>query len=81
MISQEEVNSFRSSYKEYLSSELANADSYIPQADMLEGKWKNMVWPASDAAIHAPKTGVSPDILRHIGKTSVAIPDGFVRSS
>lgn len=45
---------------------------------MLEGKWKDMVWPASESAVHYPSTGVSTDVLRHIGKKSVEIPAKFV---
>jgi probable 2-oxoglutarate dehydrogenase E1 component DHKTD1 len=37
-----------------------------------------MVWPASPEADRNPRTGVDPEVLRRIGRASVAVPNDFV---
>lgn len=44
----------------------------------LNGKWKGMVLPENDDAIHDPETGISADRLREVGLASVEVPSGFV---
>ena len=36
-----------------------------------------MVWPQSRDAVHNPETGVNTELLKEVGRASVALPDGF----
>lgn len=45
---------------------------------MLEKQWSGLVWPASSGAARNPETGVSKDVLQHIGKASITVPENFV---
>jgi len=76
----EEVAELRASYKAHLDGELAKSSDYQPKAAMLEGQWKGLVWPASPAAISNPDTGVDAEVLQTVGKASVTVPEGFVRT-
>lgn len=78
ILSQESVSGLRTSYKDHLNSELAQADSYQPQASMLQKQWSGIVWPASDEALRHPDTGVDSDTLKTVGKASVSYGDGIV---
>ena len=62
-----------------LETGLAQADSYIPVAPMLQGQWKGIVWPADQIADRDPPTGVVRTVLENIGRASVTVPSGFVR--
>jgi probable 2-oxoglutarate dehydrogenase E1 component DHKTD1 len=73
-----QITSIRNTYKSHLESRLSAADSYIPEAAMLEGQWMEMVWPASRDAEFKPETGVQRERLLRVGKASVKVPDGFV---
>lgn len=75
----EDINTVRTSYKSKLEAELAKMASYVPSASMLEKQWAGVVWPASAEAQHDPSTGVEKEKLEKIGKASVAVPEGFVR--
>lgn len=78
-MSEESAAADRAAYKEHLEKELAKADTFKPEADMLAGKWSGLVWPGEiSKVIQAPKTGVKAQTLVDIGKTSVAAPVGFV---
>jgi len=77
-MSEYDIGAVRTTYKAYLESELAKVSSYEPAASMLEGQWAGMVWPASAGARWDPETGVEGNVLRRVGRGSVAIPDGFV---
>lgn len=81
ILTPEDINAVRSSYKGHLESELAKVPSYAPSASMLEGQWKGMVWPASAEAVYDPVTGVDVNTLKDIGRASVKVPEGFVRFS
>ncbi|GBE88887.1 2-oxoglutarate dehydrogenase, mitochondrial [Sparassis crispa] len=75
----EDAASVRDSYKSFLTSELTAADAYklalsIP---MLQGHWSGLVWPASTDVVRDLETGVSRDTLLHVGRASVATPEGF----
>jgi probable 2-oxoglutarate dehydrogenase E1 component DHKTD1 len=63
-----------------LDSELAQADAHSPTALMLQAQWKGMVWPADGRAEHDPGTGVPRKVLEKVGRASVTVPSGFVRS-
>jgi probable 2-oxoglutarate dehydrogenase E1 component DHKTD1 len=69
----------RAAYKKHLDSELENSASFVPVNKSLGGKWKGMVIPNSPEAVRDPETGVTVDILKHVGRMSVHVPEGFVR--
>ncbi|KAH9478201.1 putative 2-oxoglutarate dehydrogenase E1 component DHKTD1, mitochondrial [Psilocybe cubensis] len=73
----EDINAVRTSYKSQLEAELARVPTYVPSASMLEEQWSGIVWPATPEAQHNPVTGVERDVLEKIGKASVAVPEGF----
>ena len=79
-MSHDDATALRKSYKVCLEDHLSNVASYVPSASMLEDQWSGMVWPASKEADSNPDTGVDNKTLEHIGKASVAVPDGFVCS-
>lgn len=79
-MSHDDATALRKSYKVRLEDHLSNVASYIPSASMLEDQWSGMVWPASKEADSNPDTGVDNKTLEHIGRASVAVPDGFVCS-
>ncbi|TDL25298.1 dehydrogenase E1 and transketolase domain-containing protein 1 [Rickenella mellea] len=72
-----DISSLRNSYKEYLDAELSHVVSFTPEASTLQGKWSQMVWPASTAAAGDPDTGVGIETLRDVGEASVRVPGGF----
>jgi 2-oxoglutarate dehydrogenase complex dehydrogenase (E1) component-like enzyme len=79
VLSEEKAAADRSAYKQHLEKELAKADGFQPEADMLSGKWSGLVWPGDISKVNrSPKTGVNAQTLVEIGKTSVAAPVGFV---
>ena len=80
-MSEYDIGTVRTTYKAHLESELAKVSSYEPSASMLEGQWAGIVWPGSTEARWDPETGVEGDVLRRVGRGSVAIPDGFVSLS
>ena len=62
-----------------LDTGLAQADTYIPVAPMLQGQWMGIVWPADEIADRDLPTGVVGTVLENIGRASVTVPSGFVR--
>jgi probable 2-oxoglutarate dehydrogenase E1 component DHKTD1 len=62
-----------------LGTGLAQADTYIPVAPMLQGQWMGIVWPADEIADRDPPTGVVRTNLENIGRASVTVPSDFVR--
>jgi probable 2-oxoglutarate dehydrogenase E1 component DHKTD1 len=62
-----------------LETGLAQADTYIPVAPMLQGQWTDIVWPADEIADRDPPTGVARTVLENIGQASVTVPSDFVR--
>ncbi|KZT04533.1 dehydrogenase E1 and transketolase domain-containing protein 1 [Laetiporus sulphureus 93-53] len=80
VLSKEEATDVRTSYKTHLTSEFTATDSYTPTAagaSILQEQWSGMVWPASSAAVRDPETGVGHDVLQHVGRASVTVPEGF----
>ncbi|KAL5522783.1 hypothetical protein ACEPAG_8801 [Sanghuangporus baumii] len=77
VISQEDISKLRSSYKAYLDSELQKAESFNPVISSCRGKWKDMVLPIINEAVHDPETGVASEKLKDIGRASVQIPESF----
>lgn len=79
VISEADAKKAREEYQEMLGAALEKVDSFKPKSEMLGGKWKDMVWPASKEAQPNPETGLPVDRLSEVGKASVALPDTFVR--
>ena len=69
----------RDSERIRLDTGLAQVDTYIPVAPMLQGQWVGIVWPADEKADRDPPTGVVRTVLENIGRASVTVPSGFVR--
>ncbi len=80
MITSADAQGVRDAIRARLDAELAQADAYVPTTAMLQGQWKGLVWPASEKAEHDPATGVAREVLEKVGRASVAVPSGFVRS-
>ncbi|GLB42448.1 putative 2-oxoglutarate dehydrogenase C-terminal [Lyophyllum shimeji] len=77
VLTEQDITAVRTAYKSHLEAELSKFTSFVPQASMLDGQWKGMVWPASKEANFDPATGVDPDVLAKVGRASVAVPEGF----
>ncbi|KDR79783.1 hypothetical protein GALMADRAFT_241860 [Galerina marginata CBS 339.88] len=77
VLTHQETTDVRTAYKSHLEAELAKTASYVPSASMLQDQWSGIVWPASDAAVHDPATGVDRAVLDRVGRASVAVPEGF----
>ncbi|KAG6905747.1 hypothetical protein DXG01_000968 [Tephrocybe rancida] len=73
----ESIASVRDSRKSHLGAELVLVPEFKPTALMLEARWGGMAWPASEEAVFDPKTGVRMEILRRVGRVSVAVPENF----
>ena len=78
--------SLRNSYKALLTDALSLSACYSPPLVKLEEQWGStnvdgkdtkMVWPGSPEA-HTLDTGVGADLLREVGRASVAVPEEFV---
>jgi hypothetical protein len=65
-------------HKTRLENDLAGVTSYVPKTPVLKDQWAGIVWPTSPNALHDPETGVDLDILKEVGKSSVAVTDDFV---
>jgi probable 2-oxoglutarate dehydrogenase E1 component DHKTD1 len=79
VITPAEAQAVRDAERVRLDTELARADTYIPSAPMLQGRWKGIVWPADETAEYDPPTGAARTVLEKIGQASVTVPSGFVR--
>ncbi|KAI0266214.1 dehydrogenase E1 and transketolase domain-containing protein 1 [Gloeopeniophorella convolvens] len=77
VITAADARAVRDAARARLDAELAKADAHVPAADMLQGRWADMVWPADAHAERAPQTGVARDVLERVGRASVATPPGF----
>lgn len=78
-MSESQVAEYRKAYVEQLDAALSGVDTFKPKSEMLQGKWSQMVWPATSSAEHQPATGVASETLKEVGKASVTLPDSFVR--
>ena len=79
VITPAEAQSVRDATRACLGAELSKVDIYLPKAPMLQGQWKDIVWPADEMAEHDPSTGVAHNVLEKVGHASVTVPSGFVR--
>ncbi|KAG8808784.1 hypothetical protein FRC17_003775 [Serendipita sp. 399] len=85
VISASYATQFRKDRASFLQKELDQSTSYQPISEwdmgqergVVRGKWSDMVWPMSPAAIHNPETGITKDILMKVGEASVKAPDSF----
>jgi probable 2-oxoglutarate dehydrogenase E1 component DHKTD1 len=78
VVSQDDAKVFREAYQSKLEEDLGKVEGFKAESDMLGGKWRGMVWPASEQADHNPSTGVEEQELRKMAVASVTLPDGFV---
>ncbi|KAF9896549.1 hypothetical protein BX616_007240, partial [Lobosporangium transversale] len=69
------IDDFRQSYFEKLEDDFSEIESYKPQADHLEHKWKGMTLPTE--TVSKMDTGVDTEKMRGIGRASVVTPEGF----
>lgn len=73
--SEDEVAEMRGAYRAHLDKEMDSADSFLPnKADWLDGKWAGFEL-ADEEATSA--TGVSPNILKEIGRDITSVPTSF----
>ncbi|WWC87694.1 oxoglutarate dehydrogenase (succinyl-transferring), E1 component [Kwoniella dendrophila CBS 6074] len=77
ILSEESASKLRQEYTAYLEEQFSRMESYQPESNMLQVKWKNFVWPAESHADHNPDTGVDKQQLVEIAKASVTLPDNF----
>ena len=77
LLDESEAQKVGSSRKAQMEEALAAGETCQPTADHLKGKWSCCVWPTSERAVHNPATGLNADLLKKIGKASVALPEGF----
>ncbi|GMK58230.1 hypothetical protein CspeluHIS016_0502620 [Cutaneotrichosporon spelunceum] len=77
VLSEADASAGRAAYNASLDKALAGVPDYKPPSEMLGGKWKDMVWPASAEAKPDPETGLPIDRLVDIGKKSVELPADF----
>jgi probable 2-oxoglutarate dehydrogenase E1 component DHKTD1 len=78
VVSQDEAKKFRGAYQRKLEEDLGRVEGFKAASRMLGGKWKGMVWPASQQADHSPSTGVKEAELKKMAIASVTLPDSFV---
>lgn len=78
VLSEGDAAAGRTAYNETLGKALDNVPGYKAPSEMLGGKWKDLVWPASAEANPDPETGLPVDRLVEIGKKSVELPETFV---
>lgn len=78
VLSESDASAGRAAYNETLGKALDEVPKYKAVSEMLGGKWKDMVWPASAEAESDPETGLPVDRLVEIGKKSVELPAEFV---
>lgn len=76
VLTEEQVNRMAESYTRYLNEELANLNSYQPDASYFKKQWKDIE--QAPASITTWDTGMDYNILHHVGKQSVHIPENFV---
>lgn len=78
MLSSADAKAARERYQAELTSALGGVDAYTPESEMLGGKWKDIVWPASAEANPDPETGLPVERLTQVGQASVTLPESFV---
>jgi hypothetical protein len=74
----EDAALFRDDFYHHLDDRLSATASYTPSPPEMKGGWKAMTF--TDRPLITPDTGVAQDVLLDVGKSSVTVPEGFVRS-
>lgn len=64
-------------YHNYLNDQFKRRETHTPENPNLEGVWSTCSYPSSDL-VSTWDTGVPMDVLQHVGRQSVSIPDNFV---
>lgn len=78
VLSEADAKAGREKYLDKLNAALIDVDGFAPESEMLAGKWKDLVWPASGAANPDPETGLPTERLAEVAKASVTLPESFV---
>ncbi|KAF9433774.1 hypothetical protein BGZ76_008999 [Entomortierella beljakovae] len=69
------IDEFRQDYFEKLEDDFSEIESYKPEADHLQGKWKDMILPTE--TVSRIETGVEKNLMKKIGEASIATPSDF----
>ena len=76
VVTPEELEGMRASFRARLDEELGAADGYKPnKADWLDGRWAGVGLPEDEA--RRGDTGVPLDILKEVGRRLTSIPQDF----
>ncbi|KAI1316028.1 hypothetical protein EDD11_010492 [Mortierella claussenii] len=70
------IDEFRQDYFEKLEDDFSEIDSFKPEADHLQEKWKGMILPTE--TVSKIDTGIDQETMKKIGQASVATPNDFV---
>lgn len=76
ILSQDEVNAIATEHLNHLNKELAAVDHFKPAAAYYERQWAGLG--QASPSVTTWDTGLSYDVLRHVGEQSVRVPDNFV---
>ncbi|GJJ77187.1 probable 2-oxoglutarate dehydrogenase E1 component DHKTD1 [Entomortierella parvispora] len=69
------IDEFRQDYFEKLEDDFSEIDSFKPEADHLQGKWKDMILPTE--TVSRIDTGIDKEQMHEIGQASVTAPEDF----
>jgi len=75
VISKGTIDEFRQDYFEKLEDDFSEIESFKPEADHLQGKWKDMILPTE--TVSRIDTGIDQEQMHDIGKASVTTPGDF----
>ncbi len=76
VVTENDVESLKASFRAHLDQELAASDGYKPnKADWLDGRWSKMGFAEDEA--RRGETGVAIDTLKEVGRRITTIPQDF----
>ncbi|KAF9373606.1 hypothetical protein CPB97_000429 [Podila verticillata] len=75
VLSKAAIDELRQDYFEKLEDDFSEIDSFKPEADHLQGKWKDMILPTE--TVSKIETGIDKEQMKQIGQASVATPGDF----
>ncbi|KAF9336096.1 hypothetical protein BG006_009695 [Podila minutissima] len=75
VLSKAAIDELRQDYFEKLEDDFSEIDSFKPEADHLQGKWKDMILPTE--TVSKIETGIDKEQMTKIGQASVATPGDF----
>ncbi|KAI9511036.1 dehydrogenase E1 and transketolase domain-containing protein 1 [Russula earlei] len=77
VITRADAQAVRVAARDRLDAELVQSERHTPCAQMLQGQWRGIVWPADEMAERDPSTGMAVEVLEKVGRASVTVPSGF----